>query len=58
MTSTGALVVSVVLAVLIVAALAKPTRQLVGGLVYRDKQGRLVLILTPVPKGKRKRRRR
>lgn len=58
MNDTEVLVVALVLAALILAALAKPTKQLVGGILQRDRKGRLVLILTPVPKPKRKRSRR
>ncbi len=51
---TAVLVVALILAVLIVAAFSKPARQMVGGIFERDNKGRLILILTPVPKKKRK----
>lgn len=35
----------------------RPTRQLVGGLLQRDRKGRLTLVLAPVKKRKRKTRR-
>ena len=54
---TGPVWVSLALAALLVLALAKPTRQMVGGFIQRDRKGRLVLVLTPVPKPKRRRRR-
>jgi hypothetical protein len=58
MTGTGAVLLSLVLAALIVAAFSKPGKTLVGGIFQRDSKGRMVLVLTPTPKPKRKRRRK
>lgn len=52
---TGTVWLALVLAALVVAAFSRPGKQLVGGLIYRDRKGRLVLVLTPVRKGKKKR---
>lgn len=56
MSSTTALVVALVLAALLMAALSKPGRTLVGGFVQRDRKGRLVIALTPVKRGRKRRR--
>lgn len=58
MNTTAALVLSVVVAALIVAALAKPTKTLVGGIFQRDRKGRLTLVLTPVPRAKKRKTRK
>lgn len=58
MTDTQVIAVAVILAVLIVVALAKPARRMVGGIFERDRKGRIVLVLTPTPRPKKKRRRR
>ncbi len=55
MSGTAAVVLSLALAALVMAAFTKPGKQLVSGLIYRDKKGRLVLVLTPVRKGRKKR---
>lgn len=57
MNTAGALVVSAVLAFLLVAAWSKPVRTAVGGLLSRDKKGRLTLVLSPAKKRKGKRKR-
>jgi hypothetical protein len=59
-TAAGALLGSAVLALLLVSAWSKPVRTRVGGLLSRDKKGRMVLVLSPAKKrskskGKRKR---
>lgn len=54
----GPLWFSLALAVLILLAVSKPTRTLVGGIFERDRKGRLVLVLTPVPRPKKRRRKR
>ncbi|MFC5997096.1 hypothetical protein ACFQE5_23060 [Pseudonocardia hispaniensis] len=56
MSGGAALALSIVLAVLLVAAFSKPARTRVSGLVYRDRQGRLVLVLTPATRKRRGRR--
>lgn len=56
MTGTAALIVALLLAALLVAAVSKPGRQMVGGFIQRDRKGRLVLVLTPTPRPKRRRR--
>jgi hypothetical protein len=43
-----------VLAGLVVAACSKSKKQLVGGLIYRDSKGRLVLVLTPMKRKRKK----
>lgn len=57
MNDTAVLVVSLIVAALILAALTKPTKTLVGGIFQRDSKGRLILILTPTPRPKRRRKR-
>lgn len=54
MTTTQAVIGSAVAAGLIVAALAKPTKTWVSGLLTRDKQGRIALVLTPAKRKRRK----
>lgn len=54
--TTGAVWLSLIVAVLIVGALAKKKGTLVGGLLVKGKNGQLLLKLTPVPKGKRKKK--
>jgi hypothetical protein len=54
MTATAAVVVALVLAVLLLAGRRRGKGTAVGGLVYRDPKGRLVLILTPATKGRRR----
>jgi hypothetical protein len=49
----GWIVIGLVVALLVLLAVAKPTKTLVGGIFQRDRKGRLVLVLTPV---RRKRR--
>lgn len=56
MTAVTAVVVALLLAALLVAAFNKPARTAVTGLIYRDKKGRLVLVLTPARRGKGRRR--
>lgn len=50
------------LAAVIVAARSKTSKQIVGGILQRDRKGRLTLVLTPVKRkrrgGRRGRRRR
>ncbi|WP_379587860.1 hypothetical protein [Pseudonocardia hispaniensis] len=58
MSGGAALALSLVVAVLLVAAFGKPTKTLVGGIFQRDKRGRMTLVLTPVPRKKRKRKKR
>lgn len=41
------------LAAVIVAARSKPGKQIVGGILQRDRKGRLTLVLTPVRKRRR-----
>lgn len=56
MNTAEALVLASVIAVLVVLALAKPTKTLVGGIFTKDRKGRLVLVLTPAKRKKRKKR--
>lgn len=51
-------VFALALGLLIATAFTKPAKTLVGGILQRDRKGRLVLVLTPTPKPKRRRRRR
>ncbi|HEY1119862.1 MAG TPA: hypothetical protein VGE43_19260 [Acidimicrobiales bacterium] len=52
----------IALAAVIVAARSKTSKQIVGGILQRDRKGRLTLVLTPVKRkrrgGRRGRRRR
>ncbi|WP_232667884.1 hypothetical protein [Pseudonocardia sp. TRM90224] len=57
MSTTAALVIAIVATLLIASAFSKPAKTLVGGIFMRDKKGRLVLILTPTPKPRRRGRR-
>jgi hypothetical protein len=56
MDAGAALALAAVIAVLLGIALAKPTKTLVGGIFMKDKKGRLVLILTPTKRKKRKKK--
>ncbi len=56
MTGVAAVVVALLLAALLLAAFSRPTRTAVAGLIYRDKKGRLVLVLSPARRGKGNRR--
>lgn len=56
MSTTAALVISLILAALIVAAYRKPIKTMVGGIVSRDRKGRLTLVLTPTPRKRRRHR--
>jgi hypothetical protein len=47
-----------VVAALVVAAMSKPGKTLVGGIFQRDRKGRMTLVLTPTPKPKKRRRRK
>lgn len=58
MEAAPALVLAAVVAVLVVALLAKPTKTLVGGIFQKDKKGRMTLVLTPVPKSKKRKKRK
>lgn len=58
MTGQTALLLSLVVAALLVAAFGKPTKTLVGGFLSRDRKGRLLLVLTPAKKRKKRRRTR
>lgn len=58
MSTTAALVLSLVLAALLMAAMSKPGKTLVGGIFQRDRKGRMTLVLTPTRKPKRRRRRK
>jgi hypothetical protein len=58
MSSTAALVLALVVAALLVAAMSKPGKTLVGGIFQRDRKGRMTLVLTPTPKPKHRRRRK
>lgn len=58
MDTAAALILALTLAVLVVAVLAKPTKTLVGGMFQKDKKGRMTLVLTPVPKKRRKRKKK
>lgn len=58
MTGVDAVWLSIALGALLIAAFSKPVKQLVGGIFQRDRKGRLVLVLSPVPKKKRNRRRK
>lgn len=49
------IVLCVLLALIVVGAFSKPGRTLVGGILQRDRKGRLTLVLSPA---KRKRGRR
>lgn len=51
-------VLCVVLAAVVVAAFSTPARTMVGGMLQRDRKGRLTLILTPTPRrrGRRKKK--
>lgn len=57
MTATEALGVSLVLAVLVLAWWGKPAVTWVSGLITKDKKGRIVLVLSPAKKRKRRKRR-
>lgn len=46
----------IALAAVIVASRSKTSKQMVGGLLQRDRKGRLTLVLTPVKKRRRARR--
>lgn len=56
MSTTTALALAAVIAVLVAIAVAKPTKTLVSGIFMKDKKGRLVLVLTPAKRKKRKKR--
>jgi hypothetical protein len=56
MDTVPALTLASVIAVIVVAALTKPTKTLVSGLLTKDKKGRLVLVLTPARRKKKRRR--
>jgi hypothetical protein len=58
MSPAAALVLSLVLAALVVAAFTKPGKTLVGGIFQRDRRGRMTLVLTPTSKPKKRRRRK
>ncbi|WP_214365613.1 hypothetical protein [Pseudonocardia sp. H11422] len=58
MSTTAAVVLSLAVAALLVAAFSKPTKTLVGGIFQRDRKGRMTLVLTPTSKPKRRRRRK
>jgi hypothetical protein len=58
MSFMAALVLALVVAGLVVAAMSKPGKTLVGGIFQRDRKGRMTLVLTPTPKPKRRRRRK
>lgn len=47
------IVLCVVLAAVVVGAFSRPTRTMVGGLLQRDRKGRLLLVLTPTPRARR-----
>lgn len=49
---TATVILCVLLALLLVGAFSRPVRTLVGGIVQRDRKGRLVLVLTPARKPK------
>ncbi len=53
--STGAWVLIGIGLLLLLIAVTKPTREMVGGWHMRDRKGRIVLVLSPT---RRKRRRR
>lgn len=58
MNPVDAVLIALPVAALLVAAWHKPTRKAVGGILTRDKKGRLALVLWPAPpkkKGARKR---
>ncbi len=56
MSSTAAVAVALIVAALLVAAFCRPARTAVAGLIYRDRTGRLVLVLSPGRRGKGRRR--
>lgn len=57
MTATTALVASLIIAVLLVAAFSKPGKKAIGGVIYTDRQGRTVMVIWPAV-GKKKGKRR
>ena len=58
MTTTTALVASLVIAALLVAAFAKPTRKAISGLISTDKKGRTTLVIWPAGNKRRRKKRR
>lgn len=54
--STGAWVLIGVALLVLLIAVTKPGKTLVGGLFMRDRKGRIVLVLTPTRKKRRRRR--
>jgi hypothetical protein len=53
--SAGAWVLVGIVLVLLLIAVTKPSKDLVGGLFMRDRRGRIVLVLTPTRKRRRRR---
>lgn len=53
---TGTVILCLVVALVVVLAFDKPRKTLVGGIFQKDSKGRMVLVLTPTPKPRRKKK--